>query len=288
MAAGYAAADSLHCGDSCKKEIQAVTEQESEIKSTVIHGSKIDYTRKREELHPASEKSGIAYSESSIQIKGEHIYNSLLSSTVWKFILGGLYTTVVIFIFSALFAILLATILTYMGINNKWPWLYKPLNWFVSTIHDVPSVVLMMFFYYAIFGGDMDGLIVSIIALAVYSSGALAKIFKIHIQQVGKGQLEAGMALGLTKRQCYRYIVLPQALKSMLPLFIAELKSLLRATSYAGYIAQKDLVKAVDSIRIHTSDSFVPLVLISILYLALSWLIANAMNKLYKKAFDHD
>jgi ABC-type amino acid transport system permease subunit len=94
--------------------------------------------------------------------------------------------------------------------------------------------------------------------------------------------------LGFTPRQIYQYIVLPQAVKSMLPLVIGEMKLLLRATSYAGYIAQKDLVKAVDAIRAQTYDAFVPLLIVSLLYLALSWMIARSFKLLYSKFFVHD
>ena len=156
------------------------------------------------------------------------------------------------------------------------------------TIHDIPSVVLMMFFFYVVFGGAMNGILVSIIALGIYTSGALYKIFKIHITQVGKEQLEAGWMLGLSTFKCYRYIILPQAVKTMLPLVGGELKLLLRATSYAGYIAQKDLVKAVDAIRGFTYDAFMPLLIVSLLYLLLSWLIVKTLNYIYIKFFNND
>ena len=146
----------------------------------------------------------------------------------------------------------------------------------------------MMFFYYVIFAGEMNGVVVSIIALGVYTSGSLAKIFKIHILQVGPGQIEAGRALGMTTRQCYRYIVLPQAVKSMLPLVIADLKVQLRATSYAGYIAQKDLIKAVFAVREQYADTFLPLIIVSIMYLILSWMIAQVIQSLYVKFFKYD
>lgn len=221
---------------------------------------------------------------------GNRIHRNVLSDSAWKLIIGGLYTTVVIFFFGAILAILLAALLTYMHINHRWMWLYRPLHWFIFTIHDVPSVVLMMFFYYVVFGSvaAMNGVCVAIIALGVYSSASLTKIFYIHIEQVGKEQREAARMLGFTPRQIYRFIVLPQAVKSMLPLVIAELKTLLRATSYAGYIAQKDLVKAVDAIRAQTFDAFMPLLFVSLLYLALSWMIVCSVKILCSKLFQHD
>lgn len=221
---------------------------------------------------------------------GTRVYRNLIDKDAWRLIQGGLYTTVIIFFFGAILAIALAALLTYMHINHRWMWLYKPLHWFVFTIHDVPSVVLMMFFYYVVFASveAVNGICVSIIALGVYSSGTLTKIFTIHIEQVGTEQREVGKMLGFTPRQIYQYIVLPQAVKSMLPLIIGEMKVLLRATSYAGYIAQKDLVKAVDAIRAQTYDAFVPLLIVSLFYLALSWMIARSFKLLYSKFFVHD
>lgn len=218
----------------------------------------------------------------------EQIHRNFLTDEALSLLLHGFQNTLVIFFFGAIWAFLLASLLTYLYINHKWQWLFRPLNWFVATIHDVPAVVLMMFFYYVIFSGSMNGVVVSIIALGVYTSGTLTKIFKIHIKQVGKEQYEAGKMLGFTSKQIYRLIILPQAFKNMLPLVIGEIKVLLRATSYAGYIAQKDLVKAVDSIRTETGDVFLPLLFISLLYLFLSWGIVKLFQMLNVKLFHHD
>lgn len=220
----------------------------------------------------------------------DDIHRNFINANAWKLILGGLYTTVVICFFGSILAIALAIFITYMHINHRWQWLYHPLHWFVFTIHDVPSVVLMMFFYYVVFAsvGMVNGILVSIIALGIYSSGSLTKIFTIHIEQVGKEQRDVAQMLGFTPWKTYQYIILPQAVKSMLPLVIGELKLLLRATSYAGYIAQKDLVKTVDSIRSQTLDAFLPLIFISLLYLALSWLIVRSVSLLSTKLFHHD
>ena len=218
----------------------------------------------------------------------QQIYRNFLTDDALHLILTGFQNTLVIFFFGAIWALILASFLTYLYINHKWQWLYRPLQWFVATIHDVPAVVLMMFFYYVIFSASLNGIIVSIIALGVYTSGTLTKIFKIHIKQVGKEQYEAGRMLGFTSKQIYQLIVLPQAVKSMLPLVVGEMKVLLRATSYAGYIAQKDLVKAVDSIRTQTEDVFIPLLFISLLYLFLSWMIGKKFHLLYVKFFCYD
>ena len=218
----------------------------------------------------------------------QQIHRNFLTDDAVSLLLHGFQNTLVIFFFGMIWAFVLASFLTYLNINKKWQWLYRPLQWFVATIHDVPAVVLMMFFYYVVFSASMNGVVVSIIALGVYTSGSLSRMFKIHIDQVGKEQYEAGKMLGFTSKQIYRLIILPQAFKNMLPLVIGEIKVLLRATSYAGYIAQKDLVKAVDSIRTETGDVFLPLLFISLLYLFLSWGIVKLFQMLNVKLFHHD
>lgn len=235
-----------------------------------------------------TEHSAAVEADYSFNKNVERWVQSLLSVEMWRLIWGGLKTTVVIFVFAAILAILFGIGLTYLAISRKCSLFFKPVNWFVTTIHDVPSVALMMFFYYVIFAGKMNGILVSIIALGVYMSGSMLRVFKIHIQQVGEGQIEAGRALGMTTRQCYRYIVLPQAVKAMIPFIIPELKVLLRATSYAGYIAQKDLIKAVFAIRDIYSDMLVPLLIASILYLTLSWVITKLIENLGVKIFKYD
>lgn len=212
----------------------------------------------------------------------------LLNGDAATLLLKGLYTTIVIFFFAAIFAVLLAALLTYMAIKHKWVYIYKPMSWMVSVLHDIPPVVLMMFFYYVVFvSSGLSGVVVSIIALGIYTSGSLYKIFKIHIMQVGREQRESAFMLGLKERQAYHYVILPQALKSSMPLMAGELKLLLRSTSYAGYIAQKDLVKAADAIQSDTLEAFIPLFVVSLLYLFLSWAITELLYLLYKKLFVH-
>ena len=218
----------------------------------------------------------------------EQIHRNFLTDDAMSLLLHGFQNTLVIFFFGAIWAFVLAIFLTYLNINNKWQWLYRPLQWFVATIHDVPAVVLMMFFYYVIFSASLNGVVVSIIALGVYISGSLTGIFKTHINHVGKEQYEAGKMLGFSSKQIYRLIVFPQAVKGMLPSIGAQMKLLLRATSYAGYIGQKDLVKSVDSIRAQTGDVFLPLLFVSLLYLFLSWVIVKLLKLLYVKFFLHD
>ena len=212
----------------------------------------------------------------------------LLSWDMWRMILGGFKTTITIFFFAAIESLLLSSLLTYLGISGKCQWFYKPIYWFTRTIRDVPAVALMMLFYYVIFGGNLNGIIVTIIASGLYTSGAIVGIFQRNIEKVGSGQIEAGRALGMTTRQCYKYIVFPQAAKSMAPELTLQIKAQLRITSYAGYISQTDLIRSVFYVEDIYSNMLIPLLIASSLYLIMAKSIERAIKFYSVKLFKYD
>ena len=94
--------------------------------------------------------------------------------------------------------------------------------------------------------------------------------------------------LGLTGWKKYRYVILPQAVKPMLPLIGVESKVLLRATTFAGYISELDLVKVTEIIRNQTYDVLVPLLMVSIIFIILSHFIVEGLSAIYNKVFRYD
>jgi polar amino acid transport system substrate-binding protein len=100
---------------------------------------------------------------------------------------------------------------------------------------------------------------------------------------VGKGQTEAGVALGFTHFQTFIYIVLPQAARIAMPVYKGEAVSLFKNTSIVGYIAIQDLTKASDLIRSRTFDAFFPLIIISIIYFVLAWLLGKLLDRVVRK-----
>lgn len=227
-----------------------------------------------------------------VDIIGEsysRIHRSIISNEYWKLILKGLYATVSMCILGLLIAFVLAFLMIGMNSNKYLKYISKPISYFIQKIHDVPSVVLIFFFYYIVFATvRISGIIVCSIALGVYTSGSLIKIISIHLKQIDKNQHAAAEMLGLTGWKKYKYIILPQAVKPMLPLLAAESKVLLRATTYAGYISELDLVKVTEIIRNQTYDVLVPLLLVSIVFLLLSHLIVEGLSAIYRKAFKYD
>ena len=219
----------------------------------------------------------------------DRIERNIVSDGYWLLILRGLATTLAMFIMGITIAFLLAIVMLGMNSHPRLRTIAQPISYFIKTIHDVPSVVLIFFFYYFVFATvSISGIIVCAIALGVYSSGSLMTIFSVHLNQVDKKQHKAAQMLGLTGWNKYRYVILPQAVKPMLPLIGAETKGLLRATTYAGYISEIDLVKVAEIIRNQTYDVLVPLLFVSAVFLMLSKVIVEGLSLIYDNVFKYD
>ena len=214
------------------------------------------------------------------------VHRSIISDGYWILILKGFATTITLFLAGILMAFALAILMMWMNGRKYLSMVSKPLSYFIKTIHDVPSVVLIFFFYYFVFASvNINGIVVCAISLGVYTSGSFMNIFNVHLNQVDRNQHAAAQMLGLTGWKKYRYVILPQAVKPMLPLIGGESKALLRATAYAGYISELDLVKVTEIIRNQTYDVLVPLLLVSVIFLILSYIIVEGLSIIYNKAF---
>jgi polar amino acid transport system substrate-binding protein len=106
----------------------------------------------------------------------------------------------------------------------------------------------------------------------------VSEMFRTSIESIDKGQREAGIASGFTALQTFIYIIMPQAVRQVLPVYKGEFISMVKMTSVVGYIAVQDLTKASDIIRSRTFDAFFPLVLVAVLYFVMSWLLALALD----------
>ena len=115
--------------------------------------------------------------------------------------------------------------------------------------------------------------------MAAYSS----EMFRTSIESVDPGQKEAGLSMGFTNVRTFIYIILPQAVRKVIPIYKGEVISLLKMTSIVGYIAVVDLTKASDIIRSRTFDAFFPLIVVAIIYFILSWLLALILDLFNKK-----
>ena len=163
----------------------------------------------------------------------------------------------------------LVAMIKYCGQDSR---LLRPLCWlcnvYTTVIRGVPVVVQLLIFYFLILKSS-DGLVVGIVTFGINSGAYVAELVRSGIAAVDPGQMEAGRSLGLSRLQSAWHIVLPQAMKNILPAIGNEMIALLKETAVAGYVAVQDLTRAGTLIRNNTYDSFNPLMLVAVVYLVL-------------------
>lgn len=206
--------------------------------------------------------------------------NNLLVENRWLFLMKGLKVTLEITIFSLLFGTLLGVGL-YMLRKSKRRWANAVATAYSGFMRGIPMVVLLMILFYVIFKG-FNAVAVAVIAFSMSFAGFAASMLDTSINSVGSGQMKAGIALGFSKWQTFRYIIGPQALKRALPHFKSEAISLVKNTSIVGYIAIQDITRACDMIRSRTFEAFFPLLLVTVIYFILTWLVGKFIEWLFK------
>lgn len=200
----------------------------------------------------------------------EAIYKTLIANEGWKVILSGLGTTLVIAIFAIIIGTVLGCLLALCKISNI-RILRMIANLYTTVIRGIPVVTQLMIFAFVIFGPlRMDKILIAIIGFGINSGAYVCEIFRAGIFSVDRGQMEAGRSLGLSKSQTMLKIILPQAIKAVLPTYTSEFIALIKETSVAGYIAVTDLTKAGDMIRNATYNAWIPLLTVAAIYLLLT------------------
>jgi His/Glu/Gln/Arg/opine family amino acid ABC transporter permease subunit len=140
----------------------------------------------------------------------------------------------------------------------------------------IPSVVILGFI-------DLSRFIPGVVALALNSSAYVAEIIRAGILAVDGGQNEAARSLGLSSWQSMKLVVLPQAIKNVLPALGNEFIVLLKETSIAGYIGLRDLTKGATSIGAVAYDYMVPLLCVAFIYFLMTTTLAAGMNAIERR-----
>jgi polar amino acid transport system substrate-binding protein len=207
-------------------------------------------------------------------------YSNIIQENRYLLIWDGLKTTLVISIFSTILGTLLGALVCFMRMSKRTV-LNLPARVYINIIRGMPVLVLLMLIFYVIFASvDINPVLVAIIAFGMNFAAYVSEIFRSGIEGIGKGQIEAGIAMGFTKVKTFLFIVLPQTVQRILPVYKGEFISLVKMTSIVGYIAVQDLTKASDIIRSRTFDAFFPLVMVAILYFVIAWILMLSLEYL--------
>lgn len=202
----------------------------------------------------------------------EKFKKNFIKDNRWKYITKGLKNTLIIAIFSAILGIILGFLVAFVRVTHDRTGKIKLLNrvckLYLTVVRGTPMMIQLLIMYYVIFKSvNVDKVLVAVLAFAVNSGAYVAETLRSGIMSVDNGQFEAGRSLGLTYKVTMMSIILPQAVKNVLPALCNEFITLLKETSICGYIGLNDLTRGGDIIRSNTFDAFMPLILVAIIYL---------------------
>lgn len=218
----------------------------------------------------------------------ENFYYTLLYENRYMYFLKGLLNTLIMAFFACIIGIILgiilAIIIDYNVKTKKLSFLSFLSKIYIGLIRGTPSLLQLMIIYYIIFRSiNINIIVVGIISFGLNSAAYVSQIIKSGIISVSSGQEEAAKMLGLNYIQSMRYIIMPQAMRNIMPALGNEFITLLKETSVAGYIGIAELTKASDIIASRTYDYFFPLFIVAIIYLILTVGLSKILNIIERK-----
>lgn len=213
----------------------------------------------------------------------ENIYNSFIYQDRYKYYLTGLGNTIIMAFFACLIGVILGLILSLViDYNEKTGKLYLLSTFarmYIEIIRGTPALLQLMILYYIIFKSvNINIVVVGIISFGLNSGAYVSQIIRSGLISIPKGQEEASTILGFNYYQTMKYVIMPQALRNVLPALGNEFITLLKETSVAGYIGILELTKASDIVASSTYDYFFPLLIVAIIYLILTLGLTKLLN----------
>ena len=218
----------------------------------------------------------------------DRFYQSVIYDNRYLYILEGLKNTLIIAVGAVILGILLGTLLAFIRHYHDETGYLKVFNAiskaYIHIIRGTPSILQLMIIYYVIFKNvSISIVLVGILAFGINSAAYVAEIIRAGLNSVDKGQIEAGYALSLNYRQVMMKIVFPQAIRNILPALGNEFITLVKETSVGAYIGIVELTKASDIIASRTYDYFFPLILIAVIYFAITFSLSKLISIMEKR-----
>ena len=222
----------------------------------------------------------------------EKLSDIFIEKSQWReLMVDGLKNTVIITLIALAIGVVIGTLIAVIKYFSDSNPVMRALGWvcdlYVTVVRGIPVVVLLLIFFFVIFATSRNGVMVAALTFGINSGAYMAELIRSGLNAVPNGQMEAGRSLGLSKLQTMRRIILPQAVRYILPAIGNELIALLKETSVAGYVAVIDLTRAGNLVRGNTYEALVPLTVVAIAYLVmvvvLTWIL-----KLVEWGLSHD
>ena len=228
---------------------------------------------------------------------------TFITDNRWKMFWIGFKNTILITVVAALIGIaigVLVSVVHYLADSVKhkkkrkgfWGWWIiawdKILTFYVSVMRGTPLAVQLTIMAFIIMAGFPNKLVVCCVAFGVNSGAYVSEVIRGGINSVDVGQMEAGRSVGLSQLATMRLIILPQAIKNILPALCNEGIAVLKETSIVGLIAVVDLTRASDLVRSRTLSPYFPLIAVAIVYYILVAGLSAAVSAMERRMAQSD
>ena len=220
----------------------------------------------------------------------EVFYTQMIEREGYRKVLEGLGNTVIIAVFGLLIGMVIGCLLATCKILPKSSFIVKLLSGFadfyVAIFRGTPMVVQLLLMHFVLFplmNIDIDSKFEAVLAFGLNSGAYVSEIMRGGILSVDIGQTEAGRALGLNYGQTMLRIVLPQAIKNVVPTLGNEFIALLKETSVVSFIAVVDLTKAFQNIANSTYEYIIPYIVLALVYLVLVLAVTGVIKLIERR-----
>ncbi|GHT18157.1 hypothetical protein AGMMS4956_21630 [Bacteroidia bacterium] len=163
---------------------------------------------------------------------------------------------------------MVATVKVYTNQTGRYRLLDRVFAAYVAVIRGTPLAVQLLIFAYIIIPSN-NYILIACIAFGLNSGAYVSEVIRAGIGAVDSGQMEAALSLGLPRSIAMRRVILPQAVKNILPALLNEFIAIIKETSIVGLIAVVDLTRASDIVRSRTAEAYFPLLSIALIYFLL-------------------
>ena len=221
----------------------------------------------------------------NFEVKVQRFLDIFIGKQAYLQVIEGLQNTLIIAITGLLIGTIIGTLIATVRVIPKYKVLPRVLNticnFYVETFRGTPIVVQLLIFYYVLFplmGVRMTGLDVAMLVFGLNSGAYISEIMRSGIQSVDGGQMEAGRAVGLSFGTTMIKIVIPQAIKNILPTLGNEFIALVKETSVVSFVGATDLYLAFNRIGSNSYEFMVPYIVMALIYIVLVLIISAGVR----------
>ncbi|MBQ6409274.1 MAG: amino acid ABC transporter permease [Butyrivibrio sp.] len=217
----------------------------------------------------------------------ERFVAAFITGERWKLYISGLGITIEIALFAGILGIIIGTIVALMKLttdDDGRPTVLSVIaTIYVDIIRGTPSVLQLLIMWFIVMASSNNGILVASLSFGINSGAYVSEIVRGGILAVDKGQMEAGRSLGLSKAATMRYIILPQAIKNVIPPLGNEFITLIKETAIVGYVSLADLTRVANQVASRTYDAFMPLIGAAIIYFVVIKIFTLLLTRLERR-----